>query len=220
MEDVGGYFASGKTLVRAWMNARITHLTLLPPVLDLGAGGVGTASYHKIIPGFEELPVYSVDISRAKSPSVIADVERGIPFAGGFFHTCLAFNLLEHIYDHERTLSELHRVLRSGGALYLFVPFMVRVHADPYDYFRYTAYALRRKLDAVGFDDVVVEALGGGAMTAALAQIDFMLPTRIVRRLAVRCAFALDRLITRRSGGRYRNADDYPLGYFVTAYKP
>lgn len=211
-------FKSGKSLGRSFLNARIQSLALTPPVLDLGAGEAGTSSYHNIIPNFHTLDVVSVDMVADKNPTHVANIEAGIPCEDNTFQTCIAFNFLEHIYDHDTVMAEAYRTLAADGIFYIYVPFLMRVHGDPYDFFRYTATTLERKLTTHGFTDVMVEPLGGGAFTAALSQVDFAVP-RQLRGVAFRIALWIDGRVTRRSGGKYRNANDYPLGYFVTARK-
>lgn len=200
------------------MNHRVRQIALQQPVLDLGAGQVGTSSYHSLIPLFDTFDVYSVDISTGKKPTVLANLEQGIPFEDNRFKSCLAFNLFEHLYRYEFVLSEIRRVMAPGGYLYVSVPFLARVHSDPGDYFRYTRTTLERLVSEVGLVDITIEPFGAGAVTAALSQVDFMVP-RPLRALALRIAVFMDSLITRRSGGKYRNVNDYPLGYFLTAQK-
>lgn len=45
-----------------------------------------------------------------------------LPFADGVFDAVLFFDLLEHVPEHRRMLSEIARVLRPGGVLHAFVP--------------------------------------------------------------------------------------------------
>jgi SAM-dependent methyltransferase len=212
-------FVQGKSLWRAYLNAAAESLTLESPILDLGAGELGTASYHGIIPGFQQAQVTSIDIDADKSPTHTVDLEAGLPVDSNAFASCVAFNLFEHLYQHESVLAEIFRVLRPNGTLALAVPFLARVHGDPSDFWRYTGYALERRLRDAGFDRIQVTACGGGALTAALAMIEFAVPG-VLRGISLRLAWWLDQRISARSGGKYRNAQDYPLGYLVTARKP
>ena len=213
-------FASGNTVWRSFMNAELqSGLQLRSPVLDLGSGEIGSSSYHQLIPEFHKYKVDSVDISVEKKPTKVADIQQGIPFEAELFHSCLAFNIFEHLYDFEKVLQEIFRVLASQGRLYIAVPFLFRVHAAPSDYFRYTKFALESSLSNVGFVDIQAKPCGGGPVTAALAQIDFLIPTP-VRSSALQISLLLDKQITKRSGGVYRNANDYPIGYFISAIKP
>jgi len=216
---VRGQFSSGKSLWRSLMNERVRRLAVEGPLLDLGAGQVGTSSYHELIPHFTTIDVFSVDLMLDKRPTTVADIEYGVPFADDVFGTCLAFNLFEHLYDIQRLLKDIWRVLSPRGRLFFAVPFLLRVHADPYDYSRYTGQSLQRSLEEVGFVETLIEPCGAGAVTAALAQVDFLMPN-VFRSVALRTAMSFDRQITKRSAGSYRNARDYPIGYFGSARKP
>jgi len=191
-------FASGKSVWRSFMNAEVqSGLQLRSPVLDLGSGEIGSSSYHRLIPEFHKYKVDSVEISAEKKPTKVADIQQGIPFDAELFHTCLAFNIFEHIYDFEKVFYEIFRVLAPQGRLYIAVPFLLRVHGDPSDYFRYTKFALESSLSNVGFVEIKAKPCGGGAVTAALAQIDFLIPTPF-RSSALQISLALDKQITKR----------------------
>jgi SAM-dependent methyltransferase len=209
--EVRRIFVSGKTLWRAYMNATVQGLHLQSPVLDVGSGKLGTASYQRLIPDFAKLDVTSLDISPARQPDALADVQRSLPFKDGVFRTCLLFNVLEYLHDYETALQEIHRVLAVEGRLIIAVPFLSRVHSDK-DAVRLTAYGLEHVLAKTGFGSIEVIPLGNGAFGAALEQIEFGIP-RFLRGISFRLALALDGLAGRRSGGKYRNASDYPLGY-------
>jgi len=212
-------YAGGKSLWRAYMNAEIARITLQEPIIDLGSGEPGTASYHNIIPGFYDLDVQSVDISDERRPTKIANLEEHIPYEDASFNTAILFNVIILLHDYDAALQEIFRVLKPGGVLHITAPFLVRISFDPGDYFRFTGATLERMLEKVGFDDIEVTALGDGACTAALSQVYFLVP-RFLRGVLLRVAMFADAKITQRSGGVYRNASDYPLGYLVSARKP
>lgn len=75
-------------------------------------------------------------------------------------------DVLEHIVKPEKHFAEVHRVLRPNGKLILNVPFYYWLHEEPFDYFRYTQYALKKFLESVQFEVIQFEVNGGG--TAAL----------------------------------------------------
>jgi SAM-dependent methyltransferase len=51
---------------------------------------------------------------------------------------------LEHVFDYEKAIAEMRRVLKPGGRLLLVVPFLYYYHAAPDDYFRFSLSALER----------------------------------------------------------------------------
>lgn len=213
---VSDEWRKGRTLYRSYMNAAAKSVQLYGPVLDVGAGGRGSSSYHKIIPRFDQERVVSIDIDARSRPSLVGNVEHPFPFPDGYFGTTIAFNLLEHTYHFRQVLREMARVLKPEGVMYLAVPFLVRVHGHPDDYFRYTSSALRRVLAEEGLNMDQALPCGAGAFTGALAQIDFVVPA-VMRRVVLRLAWLFDRAIQARA--KIRNADDYPLLYLVSARK-
>lgn len=58
----------------------------------------------------------------------------------------LCLNVLEHVYDFQTAIQNLHRALKDGGRLVVAVPFAFPMHDEPHDYYRYTEFALRRML--------------------------------------------------------------------------
>lgn len=92
-----------------------------------------------------------------------------IPLADDAVESALATEVLEHCPDPAATLREVARVLKPGGFFFFTVPFLWPLHDIPYDHFRYTPFSLIRLLEANGFTDVKLEALGG--WDASLAQM-------------------------------------------------
>lgn len=100
-------------------------------VLDVGCN-IGECGAHLIKNG---CIVYGVDVNPdfvkvAKSKGVFATVcpVEKITFPDNFFDLCIISEVLEHIYNPEEAIAQLHRVLRPGGKLVGTVPV-------PYDKF-------------------------------------------------------------------------------------
>lgn len=66
----------------------------------------------------------------------------------------------EHIFNLPHILDEIHRVLKPGGQLLFTCPFFWPEHEVPYDYARYTSFALTHLLRERGFDIVAQEKTG------------------------------------------------------------
>jgi SAM-dependent methyltransferase len=111
--------------VRLWsphIKAAVEYVNKTPvagPILDLGCG---QANHMRSVPD-RSRPVIGIDIdfSRLRKASlddphgmlVLADAER-LPFCDAAFSGLLSVSLLQYV-DHERTLTEVGRVLRSGA---------------------------------------------------------------------------------------------------------
>jgi SAM-dependent methyltransferase len=206
------HLARGKSLTRAGLAQLIaTRVFVTGDVLDLGGGA--SASYRAYLPG-SNYRLTSVDISEQGSPDVLLDLETSpLPFAARSFDTILAFNLLEHIYNHDHVLEEAARVLRHDGTFYLWVPFLIGYHPDPEDYFRYTRSCLERKLRAAGFRDPQIASVGGRFTTAANLALPG-LRLRVVEAFVAVGALLLDRLYY--EFARTTTRDQFALGYLAT----
>lgn len=100
-------------------------------------------------------------------PDVFGDAE-ALPFAARSIDTVLMLDVLEHLPQPRRALSEARRCLRENGVLILIVPFLYPIHDEPRDYRRWTLNGLRQLAGEQGFM-IVKEAYSGNPLeTAAL----------------------------------------------------
>jgi 2-polyprenyl-6-hydroxyphenyl methylase/3-demethylubiquinone-9 3-methyltransferase len=101
--------------------------------------------------------------------------------AGGFYDAVLAMGVLEYLPDYRAALSEMHRVLRSGGVLVLTVP----NRFSPYHAGRRAYAALRALAGKPPADTLAINA-------CAPAQLDRLLAAHGFRKLESRgCNFIL-----------------------------
>jgi SAM-dependent methyltransferase len=64
--------------------------------------------------------------------------------------------VLEHVFETERAVRNLHRALAPGGRLIVAVPFAFPLHDEPHDYYRFTRHALRRMLEPFASAEIEV----------------------------------------------------------------
>lgn len=212
LRAVLGDIHAGSSITRALLNERVRSHVLTGKVLDVGAPGVG--SYVERMDRRQPLELESVDLAFPEGSPQHVDLERDpLPHADGVFDQVLLFNLLEHIYDHRHVLGEARRVLRDGGQLLGFTPFLLQYHPDPHDYFRYTREGLERLLSDADFTDVSVEEVGRGPFAANCVNVMFAVP-RVLRAPLVAWYWSLDAVfLALRPGAKVR----YPLGYLFAA---
>ena len=219
MKDLLKY-ATKQSITRILMNMRIEDISLDSLTLDLGSNTNPYPSYYSRIKGLKKDEVITVDIIKEKKPHVLADLEESLPFKDNSVRTVLMFNLFEHIYNHENLSREVYRVLQKDGICYTFVAFFFTIHGSPYDYFRYSGYALRQIFEGVGFNQVEIESIGFGPFTTSWHFLSSLPPIRFLSPLFFTLSFTLDKLISRLSSG---GADfiplKHPLGYFITCRK-
>lgn len=212
LRDVLGDIHAGSSITRALLNERVRSHVLTGRVLDVGSLEGG--SYVARMDRREPLDLDSVDLAFPEGSPQHVDLERdALPHADGAFDQVLLFNLLEHVYNHGHVLAEARRVLKDGGELIGFTPFLLQYHPDPHDFFRYTREGLERMLAEAGFIETSVEEIGRGPFAANYLNVMFAVP-RPLRVALLLWYWALDALFLRlRPEARRR----YPLGFFFSA---
>jgi SAM-dependent methyltransferase len=80
-------------------------------------------------------------------------------------HLVLVPNLVHHVADQERLFSEMARITRPGGFVYVFEPTLRELHQMPDDFLRYTPFGMRNALVRAGLEPGEFQ-LEGGAFSA------------------------------------------------------
>ena len=88
--------------------------------------------------------------------------------------------VLEHLPDPMTAVRTLHDLCRPSGHLIVSTPFMLRIHEEPGDYWRFTISALRLLLETAGFEEI--DARSWGNRSSIKANFDDWRP---YRRLAL-----------------------------------
>jgi SAM-dependent methyltransferase len=162
-----------------------------------------------------------------------------IPVEDGRFDRVLFNQVLEHLPEPGRALTELHRVLKPGGRVFCSVPLFYEEHQKPYDFFRYTQFSLRRLFEEAGFEVVRIEWLEGylGTVSYQFHQMQRWLPKdlRSIRAMGVgwRIVYVAPMIFATRFAARrlrepFARADiawkytaaGMPKNYVVVARKP
>ena len=153
-------------------------LTASDRVLDLGFGsGDLTADLATVAPQIAGAEVAEAALARARRRHPRLDlrlmpIDGPLPFDDGAFDVVWSSEVIEHVADTARWLSEVRRVLAPGGRLLLTTPSHGRLRllvggverfSDPVgDHLHlYTAPSLRELLHDFGFADISVRSAGG-----------------------------------------------------------
>lgn len=91
-------------------------------------------------------------------PNIFADVTE-TPLKTASVDCILCTEVLEHLKDPQACVDEIHRLLRTDGLVFVSTPFFYPVHADPYDFQRFTEDGLRHLFRE--FKSVEVYRMGG-----------------------------------------------------------
>ncbi len=100
-----------------------------------------------------------VNIEKDTNPDILAPAEN-IPISKEQFDVAIMGELLEHVPDPIKVVSEAYRILKKDGMLIITVPFMIGIHGDPFDYGRYTETFWKEVAEKCGFEIVKIERQG------------------------------------------------------------
>jgi ubiquinone/menaquinone biosynthesis C-methylase UbiE len=154
-------------------------------VLDLGCG-TGDLAADMAGTGARvtaaDVAQAALDRARGRHPELdlrLIAIDGALPFADGEFHAVWSSEVIEHVADTARWLSEVRRVLAPRGRLLLTTPSHGRLrllaggierYSEPLgDHLHlYTARSLRELLDDFGFEEIEVRAAAGPPLARRL----------------------------------------------------
>lgn len=164
---------------RFWLEREIADFAQRLPagavVLDAGAG------HQPYRHQFVHCQYESADFEAVKKPyaqsTYVCDLAQ-IPVEDGRFDAVVFSQVMEHLPDPLAVLMELHRVLKPGGVLFYSGPLWFEEHEKPYDFYRYTRFALRHMFEKSAFQIEDLRWLEGylGSVTMQLKTMIKRLP--------------------------------------------
>lgn len=131
-------------------------------VLDVGSCIVEgqDKSYKELMEKLPSAKYIGCDIAPGNNVDVIME-EYTIPFPDNHFDLIITGNVIEHVEDLKRWVTELHRVLRSGGILIILCPFhKIPYHPYPIDCWRVMPDGMRFLLEKVCSMEVLYSDFG------------------------------------------------------------
>lgn len=154
IQDVGRWY------VTRFVENVAKSLPVGSSILDAGAG---ESVYKKL---FSQCNYKAIDLAVGESRWNYANLDYvgpldAMPIESDLFDAVLCTQVLEHLEWPRESVKEMHRVLKTGGKLYMTVPMAHSEHQIPYDFFRYTSYGLESICKHAGFYDVKITPFGG-----------------------------------------------------------
>ncbi|TVQ64918.1 MAG: class I SAM-dependent methyltransferase [Balneolaceae bacterium] len=113
-------------------------------VLQIGSDG---EVYEKLLEKAAEnhFTVTTCDIVEEKNPDILGDLCT-LDLGEENYDVIVCSEVIEHLHSPHLAVDNMHRALKKGGKLIVTIPFMFPVHADPYDFVRYTKTGLKNLL--------------------------------------------------------------------------
>ena len=114
--------------------------------------GCGSKPYEKLYQSTEYIGLeMDTEENRQKKKADFFYDGSTFPFRNEEFESVVANQVFEHVFNPDRFLSEVNRILKLNGYLLLTVPFVWDEHEQPYDYARYSSFGLQSILNKQGF---------------------------------------------------------------------
>ncbi len=209
-----------------FLESVIQSLPLEAIVLDFGAGH---GDFSEILNSHVHI---ALDVFPYDEVDLVCDLGKIVPFKKKSFDAIILMNVLEHIPQPQNLMKTLTGLLRPSGKLIISVPFLLKLHQQPYDFFRYSHYQLENLGREAGLDMLKIEGYYDPILffKESVHNIQcYVLPglpliLRKTSRVILGVISAFVSVIKYLIGSGYvRNPEDdkspYPIGYHVI-YQP
>ncbi len=208
-----GEIFSGKSVLRSLLNFHLKTITIKGKTIDIGGGK--NSDYISFMKRERGVSFETFDI-KAGQKEVNFETD-ALPSANDNYDTVIFLNVLEHIFNHQHIANEVVRIVKPGGQLIGFVPFLMWYHPDHRDYFRYTHEALQIILEKTGVKNINIQPVVRGPFLASLHIRLYSFP-KIIRPILFTFSYLLDKLYVKLKVKKGENSR-YIIGYIFLLEK-
>ena len=127
-------------------------------VLDVGCGN---KPYMEL---FSFNKYTGIDVGSNRGGADIIYVGETFPVDSESYDAVICTEVLEHVFNPDKFLSEINRVLKHHGTLLLTVPFLWSEHEQPHDYARYSSFGVKFLVEKHGFTIIKQNKTGIGVI--------------------------------------------------------
>lgn len=169
---------SSRVYLEAFAREAAQSVAVGSRVLDAGAGDCPYRGFFKHTE-YESADFCQVEGSLYGEITYICDLG-SIPVEDNRYDLVLCTQVMEHLPEPDVVLQELFRVLKPGGTIWVSAPLFYPEHQIPYDFYRYTQYGMKHKLEHAGFSIQRSQWLEGyyGTLSFQLESAAVGLPVR------------------------------------------
>jgi SAM-dependent methyltransferase len=151
------------TLIGRWYQHQLSRYAR-GTLLDLGCGKVPLYEMYSAFVDHVICTDWPQSLHGRTFIDFASDLNVGIALGNETADTVILSDVLEHIYCPHELLHEICRVLKPGGMALINMPFIYWIHEAPFDFYRYTQFAIERMARDAGFDVVQLDSVGGGGL--------------------------------------------------------
>lgn len=112
----------------AFIREKMRELSREKIVLDVGGGDRFTKWLSEYKDLFKDCDYKSMDYDARTGADIVGDIH-AIPLPEASVDAIICSSVLEHVKNPTKATEEMHRILRPGGAIFLYVPSIYPYHA-------------------------------------------------------------------------------------------
>ena len=175
------WWLAGKYMLVVWLAEKYKALKRKSCIVDLGCGPGNLldriSKKSRLIIGLDR-SISALQFCQSRGYEFLARADfNETPIASNIIDCVFSIDVIEHLNNDEKALSEIHRILKPGGISVITVPafmFLWGKHDEIYNHKRrYTLKELKFKATKVGFNPLFI----------SYYEMPFLLPLWIFRKL-------------------------------------
>lgn len=144
-------------LIKKYKKVFDKYIDINSKLLDVGAGRL---FYKKILSEYTN-HYESIDFKKTHQELNYIGTSSKTNRTSNSYDIIFCSQVLEHVPDPNESFKEIYKILKKNGIAIISTPFFMYLHNEPYDYFRYTKYALKKFSLDNHFIVLKLEEIGG-----------------------------------------------------------
>ena len=205
------------TLLRDLQINECTKIKVNGLSLEFGAIDRKNKTFSNFIRGKSKFEYSNIKPNK-KLNIFYSDLTKKLKIKSNKYNNILLFNVLEHLPEYKIALSQINRILKKKGKIIGSTPFIYQIHDAPKDYFRFTKEFFEFELKKQKFNNIKVQYLGNGPLTACYSLIyPYLRFLPIFSHLVLLICFMLDNIL--QIFIKTDLKEIFPIGIFFNAQK-
>ncbi|MGL4909120.1 MAG: class I SAM-dependent methyltransferase [Bacteroidales bacterium] len=210
------------TKLKLYFYAKYIPLHTFGNLIDLGCGQVPLYQIYKPYTLTQTCVDWENSLHKNELLDFNCNLNQKLPIKDNTYDTVILSDVLEHIQKPQQLLNDIHRILTTKGVLLLNVPFYYGIHESPYDYYRYTEFALKDLLTTAGFINIQIFHIGGILDVWADITAKLLIRIPLIGKIMAKIIQFLVSIFGKTKIGqkiRKGTSPSAPLGYFCVVKK-
>jgi SAM-dependent methyltransferase len=173
------------TFRRYYLDKVLSDINFYGKVLDVG--GKKDNKRGTFRPPLDKVKSWEyLNIDESTNPDYFCSADK-IPVDDNTFDMIMLTEVIEHLENPIDVIHECYRVLKTDGKIIVTIPFLNALHADPYDFQRWTDVKIENVFNKSGFKLININPMGGKAAVIYdllnFSQTPASLKSRIFRKM-------------------------------------